>query len=212
MQIGRLDAVWRYPTKSLHFESLDEADVDSDGIRGDRTRALVVTAGHARLGKPYRGTEHDGFHLVTDGEAARVLAAERGVQTEERGGERFFDAAPISILVDRWLDGLSAHLGYAVQPGRFRPNLFVRAADGFSMLEEDLVGWELALGPVRLRVRKPIERCVVTTYDPGGGASDPRVLRYVARERKTWMGIYCDVVTTGVIRPGDALLRVLPDA
>ena len=41
---------------------------------------------------------------------------------------------------------------------------------------------------------KPIERCVVTTYDPDGGASDPRILRYVAQERKTWMGIYCDVV------------------
>ena len=212
MQIGRLDAIWRYPTKSLHFELLDEAHVDSDGIRGDRTRALIVTAGHARLGKPYRGTENDRFHLETDREAARALAAQRGVQTQERGGERFFDAAPISILVDRWLDGLSAHLGYAVQPDRFRPNLFVRAADGFSMLEEDLAGWEIALGPVRLRVRAPIERCVVTTYDPDGGASDPRILRYVAQERKTWMGIYCDVVATGIVRPGDELRRILPDA
>ncbi|HTA37534.1 MAG TPA: MOSC domain-containing protein [Candidatus Acidoferrales bacterium] len=211
MQIGRLDAIWRYPTKSLHFESLDAADVDADGIRGDRERALVVTDGHARLGKPYRGTENDRFHLVSDDAAARALAAERGVQTEVRGG-RFFDAAPVSILVDSWLEGLCAHVGYAVEPHRFRPNLFVRAADGFALLEDDLAGWELSLGPVRLRVREPIERCVVTTYDPGGGASDPRILRYVAQERKTWMGIYCDVVTPGVIRPGDELLRVLPDA
>ncbi len=208
MLIGKLDAIWRYPTKSLHFEGLEEADVDPDGIRGDRTRALVVTAGHARLGKPYRGTENDRFHLESDVEAARALAAERGVQTEAHGGERFFDAAPVSILIDRWLEGLSAHVAYAVEPSRFRPNLFVRAADGFSMLEEDLVGWELALGPVRLRVRKPIERCVVTTYDPDGGANDPRILRYVAQERKTWMGIYCDVVTPGAIRQGEDLLGV----
>ncbi len=212
MDIGRLDAIWRYPTKSLHWESLAEADVEMGGIRGDRTHALVVTAGHARLGKPFRGKEHERFHLETDAESARALAAERGVQTEERDGERFFDAAPISILVDRWLEGLSTHVGYAVQPIRFRPNLFVRAADGFSTLEEDLVGWELALGPVRLRVREPIERCVVTTYDPDGGGNDPRVLRYVAQERKTWMGIYCDVVTTGVIRPGHELLAVSPSA
>jgi uncharacterized protein YcbX len=212
MHIGRLDTIWRYPTKSLHFEALDEAVVEPDGIRGDRTRALVVTAGHARLGKPYRGTENDRLHLEADTESARALAAQRGVQTEEQGGERFFDAAPVSILVDRWLEGLCTHVGYAVQPSRFRPNLFVRASDGFSMLENDLVGWELELGPVRLRVRKPIERCVVTTYDPDGGANDPRVLRYVAQERKTWMGIYCDVVTTGVIRPGDELTGALPDA
>ena len=207
MQIGRLDAIWRYPTKSLHFESLDVAEVDPDGIRGDRSRALVVTAGHARLGKPYRGTENERFHLESDDEAARALAAERGVQTEVHGG-RFFDAAPISILVDRWLEGLSAHVGYHVEPHRFRPNLFVRAADGFALLEDDLAGWELALGPVRLRVRQPIERCAVTTYDPEGGASDPRILRYVAQERRTWMGIYCDVVATGIIRPGDELQRV----
>ena len=210
MHIGRLDAIWRYPTKSLHFEALDEAAVDPDGIRGDRTRALVVTAGHARLGKTYRGTENDRFHLEYDDEAARALAAQRGVQTEVRGGERFFDAAPISMLVDRWLEGLSAHVGYAVEPHRFRPNLFVRAAEGFALLEDGLAGWELALGPVRLRVRAPIERCVVTTYDPNGGAADPRILRYVAQERKTWMGIYCDVVTPGAIRAGDDLLRVLP--
>jgi uncharacterized protein YcbX len=212
MLVGRLDAIWRYRTKSLHFEALDAADVDSDGIRGDRTRALIVTAGHARLGKTYRGGENDRLHLVTDAESARALAAQRGVQTEERDGERFFDAAPISILVDRWLEGLNTYLGYAVEPIRFRPNLLVRAADGFSMLEDDLVGWELALGPVRLRVRQPIERCVVTTYDPDGGASDPRILRYVAQQRKTWMGIYCDVVATGVIRPGDEVLRVLSSA
>jgi uncharacterized protein YcbX len=212
MHIGTLDAIWRYPTKSLHWESLAEADVDPDGIRGDRTRALVVTAGHARLGKTYRGKEHDRFHLETDLEAARELAAQHGVQVEERGGERFFDDAPISILVDRWLEGLNAHVGYAVQPIRFRPNLFVRAADGFTGLEEDLIGWELALGTVRLRVREPIERCVVTTYDPDGGASDPRILRFVAQERKTWMGVYCDVVEPGVVRPGDDLLRVLQGA
>lgn len=212
MQIGRLDAIWRYPTKSLHFEALDAADVDADGIRGDRARALVVTAGHARLGKTYRGTENDRFHLEADVEAARALAAQRGVQTEERSGERFFDAAPISILVDSWLEGLSADVGYAVEPTRFRPNLFVRAAGGFTLLEADLVGWELSFGPVRLRVRKPIERCVVTTYDPDGGASDPRVLRYVAQERKTWMGIYCDVLTPGIVRRGDELHGALADA
>jgi uncharacterized protein len=212
MRIGRLDAIWRYPTKSLHFEALDSADVDPDGIRGDRASALIVTDGHARLGKPYRGTENDRFHLEANVEAARALAAQRGVRTEARTGERFFDAAPISILVDAWLEGVSAHVGYAVEPTRYRPNLFVRAAEGFSLLEADLVGWELALGPVRLRVRQPIERCVVTTYDPDGGESDPQILRYVARERKTWMGIYCDVLTPGVIRDGDELLGALPGA
>ena len=45
-----------------------------------------------------------------------------------RRGERFFDDAPLSIIVDRWLDELRANLGYAVEWERFRPNFFVRAA------------------------------------------------------------------------------------
>lgn len=212
MHIGRLDAVWRYPTKSLHGEPLAQAEVDLDGVRGDRTRALIVTSGHARTGKTYRGTEHDRFHLTGDEEAARALAAARGVQTEARSGERFFDAAPISLLIDRWLEDLSAHLGYVVEPIRFRPNLFVRAAADFALREDAMNGWELELGTTRLRVRNPIERCVVTTYDPEGGAADPRILRFVAQERNEWMGVYCDVVTPGVVRPGDELLRVLPGA
>jgi hypothetical protein len=212
MDIGRLDAIWRYPTKSLRWEPLDEAEVDVDGLRGDRARALVVTAGHARTANTYRGKENDRVHLTSDAEAARALAAERGVQLELREGERFFDDAPISLLLDTWLEGLSAHVGYPVEPVRFRPNFFVRANPGFTGVEDDLSGWELELGAVRLRVRYPIERCVTTTYDPDGGASDPRILRYVAQQRKAWMGVYCDVVTPGKTRRGDALRRVLPDA
>jgi uncharacterized protein YcbX len=208
MHIGIVDAVWRYPTKSLRWESLDQAEVELTGLRGDRERALVVTSGHARAGKPYRGKEHERLHLTADGAAARALAAERGVEVEERDGARFFDDAPVSLLLDRWLDDLNAHVGYAVEPVRFRPNFFVRAAPGFTALEEALSGWELAIGDVRLHVRGPIERCVATTYHPDGDASDPRILRFVAQHRQTWMGVYCDVVTPGIARRGDALLIV----
>jgi uncharacterized protein len=212
MLIGTLDAIWRYPTKSLRWEPLDEAEVELDGLRGDRTRAFVVTDGHARAGKTYRGKENDRFHLTGDDGAARSLAAERGVRVELHEGERFFDDAPVSLLIDRWLDALNEHAGYAVEPIRFRPNFFVRAADGFAHGEDAMTGWELQLGAVRLRVRYPIERCVVTTYHPDGAPGDPRILRFVAQERNAWMGVYCDVVTPGIARRGDSLRRVLPDA
>jgi uncharacterized protein YcbX len=212
MHIGRLDAIWRYPTKSLRWEQLGEAAIDADGLRGDRTSALVATAGHARAGKTYRGKENDRLHLVTESAAARELAAERRVDVEEHGGGRFFDDGPVSLIVDRWLDDLSVHAGYAVEPVRFRPNLFVSAAADFTATENDMPGWELHIGTTVLRVSYPIERCVATTYDPNGGASDPRILRFVAQHRSTWMGVYCDVVIPGIVRRGDEVRRVLPDA
>ncbi|HVA32952.1 MAG TPA: MOSC domain-containing protein [Candidatus Baltobacteraceae bacterium] len=206
MIVGTLTSIWRYPTKSLRGEPLETAQVEDDGVRGDRTSAFFVTTpGRARTGKPYRGKENDGLHLVRETNDAVALAGQHSLQIEGRSGQRYFDDAPISILLDRWLDDLSALVGYAVEPLRFRPNFFVTAAPEFAGDEIALQGCVLDLGAVRLRVVKPIERCVVPTYHPTGGASDPRILRLLAAHRDTKMGIYCHVITPGTVHVGDSL-------
>lgn len=189
----------------MRGEALEESAVDFDGLRGDRQRALVVRDGPVRAGKTYRGKEHERLHLIADPDAATAAAAQRGVDVSlERDGP-FFDDAPVSIIVDRWLDALSAHVGYLVEWQRFRPNFFVTAAPQFDLDEQSLTGSDLRLGEVRLRVRAPIGRCVVITYDPEGGTSDPEILRYVAQQRDNTMGIYCDVIGPGTVRVGDVL-------
>lgn len=189
----------------MRGEALEESAVDFDGLRGDRQRALVVRDGPVRAGKTYRGKEHERLHLIADPDAATAAAAQRGVDVSlERDGP-FFDDAPVSIIVDRWLDALSAHVGYLVEWQRFRPNFFVTAAPQFDFDEKSLTGSDLRLGEVRLRVRAPIGRCVVITYDPEGGTSDPEILRYVAQQRDNTMGIYCDVIGPGTVRVGDVL-------
>lgn len=205
MLCGTLDAVRRYPVKSLRGERLERVEVGAGGIPGDRATALFVRSGHARAGKTYRAKEHDRLHLLDQEAAALAAAAQRGVEAEVRQGEHFFDDAPISILVDRWLDDLNEHVGYSVEWERFRPNFFVRAAGGFARHESDLVDALLRVGSVRLRVRCPIERCVVVTYEPNGNPSDPRILRYIAQEQNAAMGIYCDVLEPGTVCVGDDL-------
>ena len=206
MVVGTLAALRRYPVKSLQGQALDEARIAPGGVDGDRTAALFVREGPAREGKTYRGKENERLHLTADAAEAESLAAQRGVRLELREGERFFDDAPISIVLDCWLNQLSALLGYAVQWERFRPNFFVRAAAGFARSETDLSGAQLQLGGAHLRVRSPIERCVTVTYDPQGNASDPLVLRMLAQHRDNLMGIYCEVVRPGVARAGDPLV------
>jgi uncharacterized protein YcbX len=208
MLIGTLEAVRRYPIKSLRGVALDSVKVEVSGIPGDRSGALFALQG-AREGKTYRGKEHDGLHLLRDAAVARAGAKARGVAVEVRGGEHFFDAAPISILVDEWLRELDAHVGYNVEWERFRPNFFVRACEGSAdplPLEQTLVDARLQVGTVRLRVRSPIERCVTVTYHPLGETSDPRILRFLAAHRNAWMGIYCDVLQPGVAGVGDPLI------
>jgi len=210
MILGSLEAVRRYPIKSMRGEALEFADVTAGGIPGDRAAALLIRAGHARAGKTYRGKEDERLHLLGDAGAALARARSRGVDLAIAHGEHFFDDAPVSLLVDRWLDELCDAVGYRVQWERFRPNFLVEAAPGFGLQESELVGSLLHLGAVGLRVRSPIERCVAVTYHPQGDASDPRVLRYIAQQRNGWMGIYCDVVRAGTVRVGDPLIKEAP--
>jgi MOSC domain-containing protein len=202
MQIGTLRAIRRYPVKGLRSEALDAATVIDTGLEGDRTRALINDDG-PRAGKPARGKEFDRLHLQRTIDEARVVAPLTHV--EDNVDEPFFDDAPVSLILNRWLDGVSSFVGYRVEWERFRPNFYVEALDGIAIDEAALTGRELQLGNVTLRVRYPIERCVVPTYDLHGAQADPRILRYVAQARSNWMGIYCDVPRAGIARIGDSL-------
>jgi uncharacterized protein len=202
MRIGTLRAIRRYPVKSLGGEVLDACAVLPTGLEGDRAAALIAGTG-PRAGKPYRGKEDDRLHRIDHADEALSLVPDIELVESDDGG--FFDDAPVSLIMDRWLDGLSSYVGYRVEFERFRPNFYVEAEPGIALDEAALTGRELRLGEVTLRVRYPIERCVTTTYDLHGGAADPRVLRYVAQARSNWMGIYCDVPRAGIARTGDSL-------
>lgn len=205
MLVGTLATIRRYPVKSLRGEELASAEIGPAGVLGDRVARLIVESGHVRVGREYRGMENDRLHLLPSAGEAVALAARSGVALRIERGERFYYSGAISLIVDRWLEDLSAHVGYAVEPERFRPNFVVAGAPEFDTLEDALCGTELDVGDVRLRVVKPILRCVVTTYAPNGGASDPRILRYVAQERDAKMGVYCDVLRAGIARRGDSV-------
>lgn len=203
--LGELSAIWRYPVKSLAAEALGAARIETGGIPGDRASALFVQAGHARVGKPYRGKEHNLLHTTSQTGRAIELGAQRNVELEARADEEhYFDAAPVSLIFDRWIDEVSAHLEMPLDPLRWRPNLYARANAGFAYGEVDLVGRTIEIGEAVLRVRDTIGRCVTTTYDIETGESDPDVLLYVAQKRANVMGVYCDVELAGTVRVGDA--------
>ncbi len=199
------EQLWRYPIKSLKRESLKVAPVERDGIRGDRAAAVFVRAGHPRREKTYRGKEHHLLHTLESVEAAQGVARMNGVDLEMRMGMRYFDAAPISIVIDTWLREAESIAGRQLDPQRFRPNIFARAEPGFDVPESRLVGKVLRIGSVLLRVQKSIERCVTITYDVNSGSQDGNVLRSLALKRNNTLGIYCEVVRPGQLTLGDSL-------
>jgi len=208
MDVGTIANLWRYPVKSLKAEPLARADVLADGLAGDRTAALrVETPSHARAGKTFRGKESPRLHLTSNPETAASYAADAHVLVMlARDEPRWFDARPVSILLDLWVHDVEALVGERLDPLRWRPNLYVAAAPGFTKREADLVGATLRVGSVVLTVVDTTKRCVTTTYDVETGASDPRVLGEVARQRENTMGIYCEVVVPGVVSVGDTLV------
>jgi uncharacterized protein YcbX len=205
--LGELAAIWRYPTKSLAAERLESTQVQADGIPGDRAAALFVQSGHARTGKTYRGKEHNLLHTVTQAHDAARLAAQVGVHVEMRAepGQRYFDDAPVSLIFDRWIAEVERALETPLDPRRWRPNFYARAAQGFAFREEDLLESTIEIGEVMLHVRDTIKRCVTTTYDIETGERDDDVLLYVAQNRAAVMGVYCEVELAGTVRVGDPL-------
>ncbi|GAC1616773.1 MAG: MOSC domain-containing protein [Candidatus Elarobacter sp.] len=205
MDVGTIAALWRYPVKSLRGEPLDRTAVLADGLAGDRTAALVVeTPSNARAGKPYRGKESHLLHLTAAPATAASYAADAGVMvTLDRSQPRWFDAGPVSLLLDLWVRDVEALVGEELDPLRWRPNLYVRTAPHFTRREPALVGATLHVGSVVLRVVDTIARCVTTTYDVATGARLPLVLEAVATRRGNVVGVYCEVVTAGEVALGD---------
>jgi hypothetical protein len=204
--LGRVAALWRYPVKSLAPEPLATAQVGLAGLAGDRQTALFVESpDRPRSGNTYRGKENNLLHTVTSAARAIELAAERKVAVAERDGGPYFDAAVVSIVLDVWIADLERLTGRALEPLRFRPNVFVVAEPGITLAEAALVGASLTAGDVAFEVVAPTERCVTPTYDLESGESDPLILRTLAQQRGNIMGIYCSVTTAGTLAAGDTL-------
>lgn len=97
------------------------------------------------------------------------------------------------------LRALSEAAGVAPDPRRFRMNLWL---DGFAPWEER--GWAaLSLGPVRLRIIAPVERCAAPDANPETGRRDADLCAALhARLGAAEFGLYAVVESGGEVAPG----------
>jgi uncharacterized protein YcbX len=203
-----VEALFRYPVKSMGGERLDAAQVGWHGFDGDRRHALRRV--EDRSGFPWlTGSKlpelvtfrpalpsirtHDGTELTVDdiarryGQPLELMKLDAGI----------FDEGTVSVIT-------AATIG-AIAPDvrRFRPNIFLRT-DGAAFEEDAWVGRTLAFGddgPV-LHVTQRDERCVMINFDPDTAESDPQILKTVVRLNDNKAGIYATVIRTGRITVG----------
>lgn len=121
-------------------------------------------------------------------------------------GHRFMDhpLGDVSVLNLASVRDLEAKIGQSVDPLRFRANVWVEGWPAW--VENDWTGREIYLGGTRLKVVKPIVRCVATHVDPNTGTRDIDVLSALEQHYgHRWCGLYLGVETGGDIAVGDAV-------
>jgi uncharacterized protein YcbX len=169
-------AVWRY-----RGAGLDAGDTAARWISerlGRSARLVRIPPGHARRVNP------DFF----PGEAYTA----------------FSDGYPLLVLSEASLRDLEERVGEALDPRRFRANLWLRGCEPYA---EDR--WlRIRVGEVELALVKPCDRCVITTLDPERGESTgDEPLRTLAGYRRAAAGVlfgwYAVHLGPGRLRVGD---------
>ena len=219
--VGNVVEIWRYAVKSMAGERLDSVELTEVGLQGDRRWALVDGTPN-RAGKLFTNTQDaslmkyqarlagDGVEVLTPAGRTRHLdqrfvtelgeMVARPLTLRERAGENFDDSHVLVVnLATVAAFGLEA--GIDMDRRRFRANFYL---DGLEPEEEvRWVGHRIRAGSAVLEVVKRCERCAVVTRDPETTVASPELLRLLAQTRETSMGVYCRVVTPGIVAVGD---------
>ncbi len=137
------------------------------------------------------------------------LSDEETPQLYEASPHRFTDVSvdssemmnAVSIINLDSVDAFSTAIGQDVDPRRFRGNIQVSGLSPFSEL--DMLGQEITVGSVRLKIVKRTRRCPATEVNLETGERDmktPRLLREHYGHMD--MGVYALVVHGGVLPVG----------
>ena len=115
------------------------------------------------------------------------------------------DVRPLSLISLQTIEQLSRELGEALDPRRFRANLYLDFPAG-PFLEDNLVGRALRIGPsatVLVRERDP--RCRFITYDPQDPLAAPlfSLMKLLDRRHQGRAGVYATVVHPGLLQTSD---------
>lgn len=224
---ARIEALFRYPVKSMLGESLAELPVDARGVAGDRWYAVLDPDGKLGSGKSSRrfrrmegllrcSARYEGGAVLVRGPDGREFRADdpaaaeavsavvgRPVTLGAEAAVKHLDGPAVHLLSTAALRALGNLLPDAVvEVDRFRPNLLVDAP-GDGAVEDGWVGRELQIGGVRLLVTERTPRCVMVTMDQRKVPEDRRILHTLTDTAGGAFGVSAEVITPGPIRVGD---------
>jgi uncharacterized protein YcbX len=173
IEIGHVEAIFRYPVKSMAGERLEGANLSWQGIEGDRRMALRRINDHSGfpwltatklpellLFAPQRregGAQEDlPTHILTpEGAVLPVFGEDLASEIERRYGapvqmmqlrHGIFDDACISVIALDTVREITSLAGLTPDVRRFRPNILVRLLRSGPFQEDEWLGSALSFG------------------------------------------------------------------
>jgi len=173
IEIGQVEAIFRYPVKSMGGEPLQVVQLGWHGLVGDRRLAFRriddrsgfpwLTAGKLPdliLFAPHRQTESSQEDLPThvrtpDGKDLPVFSEDLANEVGRRCGapvqmmelnHGIFDEACISVIASDTVREIGRLAGLSLDVRRFRPNVVVRLLRPVPFQEDEWVGGVLSFG------------------------------------------------------------------
>jgi uncharacterized protein YcbX len=173
IEIGHVEAIFRYPVKSMGGEQLEAANLGWHGLEGDRRLAFRRMDNHSDFPwltasklpdllrfAPQRRGDGDPRGLPThirtpDGEEMPVFGEDLAAEVGRRYGapvemmqlkHGIFDEASISVIASDTMREIARLAGQTLDIRRFRPNVVVRLLRSGPFQEDEWVGGVLSFG------------------------------------------------------------------
>jgi len=236
IEIGHVEAILRYPVKSMSGERLEVATLGWHGLEGDRRLAFRriddrsgmpwLTASKLPdllLFAPHREDGAQGdlpTHVRTpEGEVMPVFGEDLAKEVGRRYGapvqmmqltHGIFDEASISIIASDTVREVGRLAGRSLDARRFRPNVVVRLLRSGPFQEDEWLGGVLSFGEgddaPAVAVTMRDERCAMVNLDPDSARPAPEVMKAIVRAHQNNAGIYGVVTRIGRLAVGHTVL------
>ena len=238
IKIGHVEAIFRYPVKSMAGERLEAVNLGWHGLEGDRRLAFRrvndrtdfpwLTASKLPDLLRFSPQRQDGADLPThirtpDGQAMPTFGDELASEVGRRYGAAvqmmhlkngIFDDASISVIALDTVDEIARLAAQTPDVRRFRPNIVVRLQRSGAFQEDEWVGGMLSFGEgdgaPAIAVTMRDVRCSMVNLDPDTTAPAPEMLKAALRANQNNAGIYGTVTRIGQLTIGQPLLLDAP--
>lgn len=235
IKVGEVEALFRYPVKSMGGERVDSAELGWHGLDGDRRFAfrraddrngfpwltatklpeLILFTPQRRepgqsLPTHVRTPEGKELDLFGD-ELASDVGRRSGLSVEMMYLNRgIFDEASISLITIATVGETSRRAGQHPDVRRFRPNVLIASVRSVAFEEDDWVGGVLTFGEGNegpaIGIVNRDERCAMVNLDPDSARPAPNLLRTIVQARENKIGVYGTTIRRGQLAVGQPIL------